>query len=51
MGEPEKCGHCGKAAVGYARLADGTRVCHSDERSCYNDVTYRCVKLGGASDG
>lgn len=37
----EACGHCGRVALGYARLADGTRVCHSEVRSCYNDVTYR----------
>ena len=46
----ELCGHCGEIALGYARLADGTRVCHSDLRSCYNDTTYRRIPLGKSAD-
>ena len=43
----ELCGRCGRVAIGYARLADGTRLCHADERSCYNDATYRAGKNPG----
>jgi hypothetical protein len=34
----EQCGLCGEPAKGFA-MANGIRLCHADERSCYRRWT------------